>query len=750
MSLRPAQRTRGVAVGTLAPATVSSPCAAAAFVLTTSGDVTAHIDVCAEAARGAVGGTAWRLDHLEAASGTLHAHSFDGPVLLPEPGGALEWLLHHEAPLVREDAAAEAFGPGATGAILGLPVRAGDILFGFLRIALPAVPLAGVAAPGVANARVFADLCALALERHAGELQLARQRERMEALELKANAGETLFSELIAVVAHEIRTPLTSIKAYTEALIDAPSDEFERRREFLHVIDEECDRLGRLVGDALDLSRLEAGLRLLKVKPMTATTLLEDVVTTLEPDATKHGVALVIEEGVAIDDVEADGDLLKQLLFNLVGNAIKFSPADTTVTLRAETHGQGQWRLSVSDQGGGIPEDQLERIFERFHRVELKSGRRVQGTGLGLAIARHIVDLHGGRLWVENAPTGGSIFSALLPRRQLAPAQVRSVAAALARRADVADLLDAAMGMIAEVMAADIVSTLLVDAAAGDLCIVASRGLDPDARSRRMHFRGGVAGAVLSAGQPVRVENIETDRRFGKKSHPQYSTKSLLCAPLAVGGVVVGVVNVTDKRSRAEFDESDLELLTSLVDRISAALSRAHAYPDSTAVVAEAKASVQSVARVRRDLWLGDSELSRHATRVAGRVGVDLATAAAIARLTAGDAGDAGDADGVWSADAASAARALLLSRAERLDGSGRPHGLRGEAIPMGARILGVIDEFESMTHGRSYRTAFTVDEALGALREAAGTRFDAGVIEALAASLADEGWMGDEREEAA
>ena len=92
----------------------------------------------------------------------------------------------------------------------------------------------------------------------------------------------------------------------------------------------------------------------------------------------------------------------------------------------------------------------------------------------------------------------------------------------------------------------------------------------------------------------------------------------------------------------------------------------------------------------------------------------------------------------------------LLLSRAERLDGSGRPYGRRDEAIPMGARILGVIDEFECLTHGRPYRTALTIDEALAALRAAAGTKFDAAVIEAFAASLADEGWTGDGREEAA
>jgi HD-GYP domain-containing protein (c-di-GMP phosphodiesterase class II) len=92
----------------------------------------------------------------------------------------------------------------------------------------------------------------------------------------------------------------------------------------------------------------------------------------------------------------------------------------------------------------------------------------------------------------------------------------------------------------------------------------------------------------------------------------------------------------------------------------------------------------------------------------------------------------------------------LLLTRGECLDGSGRPLGLRGEQLPLGARILGVIDEFEGLTHGRAYRTALTVDEALAALREAAGSRFDAAVIDALAASLGDAGWTSDGREEAA
>jgi len=724
--------------------------AATAFALAETSDLAALVDVCGEAARGATGGRDWRFLALDPENGALHDGSLEGPVVLPAPGGAVEWLLLHEAVLLRRTVAADGLGDPAPGAVLGLPIRSGGILRGLLLVTLDALPAAGLSDPGVVVARIVADQCAIALERHAMGSELARQRERMGRLEVRAHAGEELFSDLISVVAHEIRTPLTSIKAYTETLIDAPADEFERRREFLHVIDEECDRLARLVGDALDLSRLEAGLRLLKVKPLSPRALLEDLALTIGPDAQRHGLTLRVEAQGAPGEVEADGDLVKQLLLNLVGNAIKFSPPGTTVTLRAEAGAAGDdWRMAVIDQGAGIPEDQIEKIFERFYRIETKDGRRVPGTGLGLAIARHIVDLHGGHLGVANGTTGGSVFTVRLPRRQLAPGAVREVARDLVARPEALDLLDAAVGMIGEVMEAEIVSILLVDPAAGDLFVAAARGLDESARARRMHYRSGVTGAVLSAGRPVLVENIETDRRFGKKSHPQYSTKSLLCAPIQAGGMIVGTVNVNNKRSREEFDEADLALLTSLVSRLSAVLSRAHAYPEAPGVFAEARASVQSAARVRGDLWLGRDELSRHARRVALSLGLDGAIAGTIAHLASADGASPWGGDGEERA----MARAFLLARGERLDGSGWPRGLSGADVPTGARILAVIDAFAGMTHGRPYRASLTVDEALAELRAGAGRLHDAAVIEAFAASLAADGWatpVGDDREEAA
>jgi signal transduction histidine kinase len=267
-------------------------------------------------------------------------------------------------------------------AVVGWPVASGDLLRGLL-----VVSFSEGAAPegeGLATARVACDQLALALERHALAEQVRRQHALMSQLEERAQAGEASFSELIAVVAHEIRTPLTSIKAYTETLIDAPATEFEARRSFLTVIDEECDRLARLVSDALDLSRLEAGHRALKLRTIAPSAFVADLLTTLGPEAMRQGVVLESDVDAALGAIEGDPDLLKQLMLNLVGNALKFSPQGGKVVLRAQGEG-AEWRLEVEDAGVGIPEDQLDRVFERFYRVELKGGRRVPGTGLGLA-----------------------------------------------------------------------------------------------------------------------------------------------------------------------------------------------------------------------------------------------------------------------------------------------------------------------------------------------------------------------------
>ncbi len=726
-----------------------------AFACARSNDLPALVHAAAETCREVVTGAESCFLAVDEESGALAlgAPGGGGAVVLPAPGGVLEWMLVHEAPVRAQAGRAgdptletALWSQGDPAEVLAWPLHAGDRLRGILLVAL-----AGEAAPdsmGESIARIACDQLALALERHALTAAHSRQSQAMAQLEERAQAGEALFSELIAVVAHEIRTPLTSIKAYTESLIDAPDTAFEQRRSFLTVIDEECDRLARLVSDALDLSRLEAGHRALKLKSMTPEAFVSDLMSTVEPGAARHGVRLLTDLGPGLGAFEGDPDLLKQLALNLLGNALKFSPKGAPVTMRARAL-EGDWQLDVIDAGVGIPEDQLDRVFERFYRVELKGGRRVPGTGLGLAIARHIVELHGGRIWAESAPGGGSIFSVRLPVRQLAPDSVCMVARSLAGRDDVQRLLTAAVGMVGDVMAAEIVSVLLVDPEVRDLVVTASRGLDESVHARHVPYRGGVAGAAIRAGQALLVNDVETDRRIHKKSHPQYFTKSLLCAPIQVAGETIGVINVNNKASRAEFDEADRVLLDTLVERLAAMLQRAHAYPDAPGIVDEACESLRAVARTRRDLLAGRRELARCAFEIARRLGLDPAEGTRVALLAGAGPEQGHDA---WVSDPIDAAEvaarsAILVARGERMDGGGWPRGLAGRAIPMGARILGVLDGFEALTGGRAYRAAYPVEAALASLDASAGRAWDPQVLAALRATLEQDGRLDGQRE---
>jgi signal transduction histidine kinase/putative methionine-R-sulfoxide reductase with GAF domain len=731
--------------GKPAPALVSA--SLLARVLASTHDRALLVATAADACRDALGGTEWRFFALDLETGALRdpfAVAYAAGAVLPEPGGVLEALLAHEEPVyAREGAKGDPsldarLWRNAPRLVLGWPVASGGALRGLLLVASGKDKTP--AADAVASARLAVDQLALALEREAWRESSRARAQAMVGLEQRAATGEAMFSELISVVAHEIRTPLTSIKAYTETLIDAPATEFEQRRKFLGVIDEECDRLSRLVGDALDLSRLEAGHRSLKLRTLAPAEFLADLVSTVEPEASRRGVTLVVEMAPSASPdaavVEGDSDLMKQLLLNLIGNAIKFSPEGGRISVRSRLD-EAEWHLEVQDEGTGIPDEQLDRIFERFYRIELRGGRRVPGTGLGLAIARHIAQLHDGQVWATNADPTGSMFSVRLPRLQRAPVAARGVAGALLARSDVRALLDDAVEMVGGLMHAGIVSILWVDPEEGDLVVRTARGLDEAALTRRIPYRAGVAGAALRAGQAILVDNIETDRRFGKKNHPQYFTKSLLAAPIVVAGESIGVLNVNNKDSHEEFVESDRALLATLVTRLAGALTRAYAYPGAPSVVVEARQTVRAVTSARRDTQFEDGEAARLAALTARQLGLEPAEGARIARLAGTGENEAkGNGAGGDSRAELELLRPILLARAERFDGSGLPHRKKGDDIPVGARILAALDRYESLVKGRAWRPGATPEEAVAALMAARGKALDPRVVDALCVAL--------------
>jgi signal transduction histidine kinase len=255
-----------------------------------------------------------------------------------------------------------------------------------------------VGLPGKANPEDLDELAQLALSFN----QMAAKLERTE----------TMRQELIGDVAHELRTPLSSIKGYMEGLIDGilPPEAATFQQVY-----READRLQRLVHDLQELSRVEAGAFELKLHSLPVSKLVETVRTRLARQFEEKGVALELDLAPDLPPVRVDEDRIGQVLLNLVGNALQYTPAGGQVRLAAHRE-DSVVLVAVEDTGIGIAAQHLPHVFERFYRVDKSRSRAGGGSGIGLTIAKHLVEAHGGKIQAASAGLGqGSTFTFSLP-----------------------------------------------------------------------------------------------------------------------------------------------------------------------------------------------------------------------------------------------------------------------------------------------------------------------------------------------
>jgi two-component system phosphate regulon sensor histidine kinase PhoR len=225
---------------------------------------------------------------------------------------------------------------------------------------------------------------------------------------------ENTRQEFVANVSHELRTPLSLIKGYVETLIHGAKDDPAVALKFLRTIEKHADRLTFLIEDLLTISRLESGQVVLNLHALELQPLAGQVLADLQARAAERNVTL--ENTVASDiTLRADADRLEQVLFNLVDNAIKYGRAGGKVLIGANSLDGEVVEVFVRDDGPGIPSDSLDRVFERFYRVDRARSREQGGTGLGLAIVKHIVQSHGGKVWVTSEPEQGANFHFTIP-----------------------------------------------------------------------------------------------------------------------------------------------------------------------------------------------------------------------------------------------------------------------------------------------------------------------------------------------
>lgn len=227
---------------------------------------------------------------------------------------------------------------------------------------------------------------------------------------------ERMKTEFVSSVSHELRTPLTSVKGFVRTLLDDDEGYFNRdmQREFFQIIDQECDRLSRLINDLLNVSRIESGQALkLDVREFDLRELVRKAVLIQKSYTTKHEFRVdTPEEGLM---VMADEDKIDQVLTNLINNAVKYSPAGGEIRISARDLGDSV-EVTIADQGVGIPPEHLDKIFTRFHRVEDRGTSHAGGTGIGLYLVKHLLDAHAGKIRVESEVGKGSSFTFSLPR----------------------------------------------------------------------------------------------------------------------------------------------------------------------------------------------------------------------------------------------------------------------------------------------------------------------------------------------
>jgi signal transduction histidine kinase len=229
---------------------------------------------------------------------------------------------------------------------------------------------------------------------------------------------DRMKDEFVAIVSHELRTPITSIKGFLELIMEGSTDSLDEDQiQFLDAMRRNTDRLEVLINDLLDLSRLEGGMVILERSEFPFGDVVTQVLSQMKPDIEGKELKVVWHGDSALVRVLGDRPRVVQIVANLLSNAVKYSPAMSVIEVDVDpvTEASEYLKVNVRDHGLGILDEDINKLFHRFYRIDNSTTRSTTGTGLGLIITKALVELHGGEIWVESETGKGSVFSFTLP-----------------------------------------------------------------------------------------------------------------------------------------------------------------------------------------------------------------------------------------------------------------------------------------------------------------------------------------------
>jgi two-component system phosphate regulon sensor histidine kinase PhoR len=227
---------------------------------------------------------------------------------------------------------------------------------------------------------------------------------------------EQMRSDFVANVSHELKTPITSVKGFAETLLSDEVTDKETEKQFLQIILDESVRLNRLIQDLLYLSKIEKNSLPLNIEKIELRQFINDIVATLQTSIHDKNIVITLPDPREETVIEGDQDRLKQVILNLVSNAVNYSYENSSIKIDVEDNNDDTVKIYISDHGIGIPSESLDRIFERFYRVDKARSRHSGGTGLGLAIVKHLVETHQGEIKVDSIEHEGTTFTLILPK----------------------------------------------------------------------------------------------------------------------------------------------------------------------------------------------------------------------------------------------------------------------------------------------------------------------------------------------
>lgn len=565
--------------------------------------------------------------------------------------------------------------------------------------------------------------------------QLRRTRTENRAL----NRLNHLQGRFVAMASHEFKTPLTSITAYTDVLRGHLTDaEFPHATEFLGVIRTEAGRLLRMANRILDYSRMELGKELLDSRPQDIGPLITETLRTLRPNiaAKNQTVAINVEPG--LPQAEVDPDLIRQVLVNLIGNAVKYTPERGCISVDL-TEIDSALRIAVTDTGPGIAPHDLRRIFHEFYRAQ-GTAEVQEGSGLGLSIVRHILNLHGGHITVTSGPEGGSCFAIQLPKEVTVADPLPALLTDVLDQGDARRLLQSLLCLLAEMTASP---TVVLQLSGGTESCAMVAGLGPDLGALQLiagcEDRQSHRMCTKLELSPEVFGYLRVQRRNTSQTYKADDLSQLQVLAQVVTHTLQAVLGLTGPRTKTPKVIEALQMLLQ---------ARRHGIPTATAealhltrALAEELALESSqidrllyaaalhdagMARVEDEIMMGQQELDwderdevdRHVEQ-----GVDLLEPLLPdPRVTD-----------------------IIRHHHERLDGSGYPDGLRGEDIPLESRVLAVIDAWFSLTRERPFRSGLPATAAIAEIKDHVGTQFDARVTDVFIDVLKTESVLSDD-----